>query len=231
MTITCIVPFFNERDRILKVMDEVVKIKGITQIIVVDDGSTDGTTKQVKEHYPNFTVIHNKKNLGKSDAIVAGLTKADGNYILLLDADLQNLVYKEIENGIAAIKKDKNIDMIIFNRINAPLLVKLSRGAILTCGQRIIKKEYLLQTLSLYKPKGYEIEFALNQYMMDKQKQVYWMPITASNTKSTKKRGFRKGIKKIVKMHMDIFGYLGLYNALKQVLFFCKTEYTTNHYK
>ena len=58
--------------------------------------------------------------------------------------------------------------MIIFNRINAPLIVKLSRGAILTCGQRIIKKEYLLQTLSLYKPKGYEIEFALNQYMMDR---------------------------------------------------------------
>jgi glycosyltransferase involved in cell wall biosynthesis len=225
MTFTCIIPFFNERDRILNVLDEVVKIKSVNQILLVDDGSTDGTAEQVKKHYPNLSIIYNKKNLGKSEAIAGGLKIAKGDYIILLDADLQNFLYKEIEDGITAIKKDKNIDMIIFNRINAPFIVKLSRGSILTCGQRIIKKEALVQTFSLYKPKGYQIEFALNQYMMDKQKEVYWMPISAGNTKSTEKRGFSKGMQKIIRMHIEIFGYLGIYNAFKELLFFCRKEY------
>ncbi len=225
MLITCIIPFFNERDRILEVLDEVVKVKAINQILLVDDGSTDGSAKQVKEKYPKLTILHNKKNLGKTEAVKVGLNQAKGTHILLLDADLQEFKYKEIEKGINAIKKNTSIDMIIFNRIKSPFIVRVSRGAILTCGQRILKKEDFLQTLSLYKPKGYELEFALNQYMMDEQKKVYWLPISAINTKSTKKRGFNKGTQKIIRMHIEIFGYLGLYNALKEFLFFCKEEY------
>lgn len=225
MIITCIIPFFNERDRILNILDGVVKIKGIDQILLVDDGSTDETSEQVKEHYPNLTIIHNSKNLGKAEAITVGLKEAKGNYILLLDADLKYFHYKEIENAIIAVKKNTTIDMIIFNRINSSLWIRTLRGAILTSGQRIIKKEELLQTLSRYKPKGYQIEVALNKYMMDKQKNVYWMPISAVNTPSTEKRGFNKGIQKIIHMHIAMFEYLGFYNALKELLFFCRKEY------
>ncbi len=224
MTITCIIPFFNERDRIIKVLNEAIKIKDINQILLVDDGSTDGTTEQIKQRYPNIAILHNKKNLGKAQAIGIGLNHAKGEYILLLDADLQGLKYQEVEKGIDVIK-NTSIDMIIFKRINPPFIARMSRGAILISGQRIIKKEDLLQTLSLYKPKGYEIEFALNQYMMDKQKQVYWMPISASNTRSTKKLGFSKGMQKILHMHKEIFRYLGLSNTIKQLLFFCRKEY------
>lgn len=228
MIVTCLIPFFNERDRILNVLDEVVKVKALGQILLIDDGSTDGSAEQVKEKYPKLTILHNKKNLGKTEAVSVGLRHAKGAYILLLDADLQELKYKEIEKGINAIKKNQKIDMIIFNRIKSSFIVKISRGAVLTCGQRIIQKEDLLQTLSLYKPKGYELEFALNQYMMDNQKKVYWLPLSAFNTKSTEKQGFNKGTQKIIHMHMEIFNYLGLYNALKEFLFFCKEEYEIN---
>lgn len=225
MTITCLIPFFNERDRILKVLDGVVKMKDIDQILLVDDGSTDGTAKQVKEYYPNLTIIHNKKNLGKTETIAVGLKDAKGKYILLLDADLQHFQYKEIEKGIDAIKKNTSIDMIIFNRIKSSFIIRALRGAILTSGQRIVKKEELLKTLFLYKPKGYEIELALNQYMIDKQKKVYWIPISAINTSSTKKRGFNKGMQKNIRMYGEMFGYLGFYNAFKELLFFCRKEY------
>lgn len=225
MTITCIIPFFNERDRIVKVLDEVVKIKDINQILVVDDGSTDGTAEQVKQYYSNIAILHNKKNLGKTEAITTGLNHAKSEYILLLDADLQRLNHQELEKGLDVIRKDTSVDMIILKRIDPPLIVKLSRGAILISGQRLIKKGDLLLALDLYKPRGYELEFALNQYMMDKQKQVYWMPLSVSNTRSTRKLGYGKGMQKIIQMHKDIFQYLGLSKTLKQFLFFCKEEY------
>jgi glycosyltransferase involved in cell wall biosynthesis len=42
-TIACLIPFFNEQHRILTVLSEAVKIKGIDQILLIDDGSTDET--------------------------------------------------------------------------------------------------------------------------------------------------------------------------------------------
>ena len=225
MTITCLIPFFNERGRILKVLDEVSKIKSIDQLLLIDDGSTDGAAGQVKKYFPHLTIIQNGRNLGKSEAIAVGLEKAHGDYILLLDGDLKKLNHKEIENGIASVKTDNTIDMIIFNRINSSLFIRALRGAILTSGQRIIKKEELLQTLSLYKPTGYQLEFALNQSMMNKKKKVYWMPISAVNTPQTEKRGFREGLQRIISIHQEMFGYLGFYHALKNLLFFCKDEY------
>lgn len=225
MTITCIIPFFNERDRILKVLGEVLKINGIDQILLVDDGSTDGTSEQVKKHFPNLTIIHNSKNLGKTEAVILGLEKAKGDYILLLDADLKHLIHQEIENALAVFRRNSDIDMIIFNRVNSSLFIRTLRGAILTCGQRIIKKEDLLQALYHYQPKGYQLEFALNRYMMDKQKKVYWMPISAVNTPQTEKRGVNTGIQKIIHIHIEMFGYLGFYSALKELLFFCRKEY------
>jgi glycosyltransferase involved in cell wall biosynthesis len=224
-TFTCIIPFFNEKDGILNVLDEVVKIKDIDQLLLVDDGSTDESAEKVKKHYPQLKIIRNKNNLGKSEALAAGLEKANGQYVILLDADLKQLYASEVEKAIKAVRKDPVIDMIIFNRLNASFLVKTLRGATLISGQRIIKKEELLLALSFYKPKGYQVEVALNQYMMDKQKKVYWMPISVLNTPSTKKRGLIKGLKKIINMHIAMFLYIGFFNAFRQFFFFCKREY------
>jgi glycosyltransferase involved in cell wall biosynthesis len=164
-------------------------------------------------------------NQGKTEAVVSGLKKAKGTHILLLDSDLQDLQYKGIENAISAIKKDKTIDMIILRRTKTPVGIKVRFYDVLLCGQRVVKKDDLLKTLSLYRPKSYQLEFALNQYMFDKHKNVYWMPLSFKNTWSTKKMGVIQGIYKILDMHIDIIAYIGLYNMIRQVLFFGKREY------
>src|SRR5438270_9911648 len=215
MTFTCIIPFFNERDRILKVLDAVVRIKGIDEIICADDGSIDGTADIVKQHYPHILIVHNEKNFGKTEAVKVALQRAKGTHILLLDADLQNLQYKNVEKAIAAVKKDNSIDMIILRRVKTPFGVKVLFYDVLLCGQRIVKKEDLLKTLSLYRPKGYELELALNQYMLTKHKNVYWMPFSFANTWSTKKMSFILGIYKIFQMSLDVsIVYIGLHNTI-----------------
>lgn len=226
LTLTCIIPFFNERDRILKVLEAVAQIKGIDEIICADDGSTDETSDLMKQHYPHISIVHNKKNLGKTEAVKLALQHATGTYILLLDADLQNLQYKVVENAIAAVKEDTKIDMIILRRVKNPFGDKGHFYGVLLCGQRILRKEDLLKTLDLYQPHGYELEFALNQYMLDKHKNVYWMPLSFINTWSTKKMGVIQGIYKIFHMSFGVsIGYVGLYNTVKQLLLFCRKEY------
>ena len=78
--------------------------------------------------------------LASQGAILEGLKHAKGNLILLLDADLRNLNYIEINNAIKAIEETPDIDMLILRRIKAPLFVKITRGDVLSTGERIVKR-------------------------------------------------------------------------------------------
>jgi glycosyltransferase involved in cell wall biosynthesis len=137
MTITCIIPFFNERERISKVLDGVIKIKGLDEILLVDDGSTDRSVELVRKHYPKLTIIRNSKNLGKTEAIAVGLKRTISTHVLLLDADLQNFQYKEVEKAVFAVKNNPTVDMIILKRNNK----RLFRANTLISGERILQKK------------------------------------------------------------------------------------------
>lgn len=219
--ITCLIPFYNEGDRILKVLEQVIKIREINEIFCVNDGSTDNTSELVKKNYPDIKIINLPQNLGKSEAVNEGLQYSKDEYILLIDADLRNLDPKEIANAINKILNNSNVYMIVLRRINAPFFMRFIRGDILVPGERILRKEDLQKILSS-KPKGYQLEFAINKYMLDNNKSVYWMPSSALNTYPNMKFGILKGLKKTILMNVNIVSYLGFFNYLKQVLFFCR---------
>lgn len=222
MKVSCIIPFFNEGERIGKVLDQVVKIKSIDEIICVDDGSTDEASEFVKKQYPKIKIIVNPKNSGKTGAIKAGLNTAKGEYVLLLDADLRDFDYREVERAVHKML-EKHVDMIILRRIYALLTLKLVRGDILISGDRILKKTMLEKILQ--KPvKRFQLEFAINQYMFDNKKHVYWMPSSARNTYKFNKYGYLRGWFEMIAVSIDIISYLGMRDYLRQVLFFCRKE-------
>jgi len=221
---TCIIPIYNEDERILKVLDEILNIKSINEIICINDGSTDNTLELIKNYYPTIKLVSYSKNLGKTGAVRKGIQVSTGNFILLLDGDLQNFNYQEIENGIINIYKNTLTDMIIFRRFNASWNIKLLRGDILVSGERILRKKDLKKIINIQKPEGYQLEFAINKYMMVNNKSVYWMPSSALNTWPTTKFGFIKGMLKIIKMNMNILIYLGFANYIKQLLFFSRKK-------
>jgi len=93
MKLSIIIPAFNEE----KTIEEVVKkVENISlpigrEIIVVNDGSTDGTANVLRELKGrfNFTLIEHQKNMGKGAAIRTGLKAATGDFVIVQDADLE----------------------------------------------------------------------------------------------------------------------------------------------
>jgi glycosyltransferase involved in cell wall biosynthesis len=92
MTVSVIIPVYNEHDTIAIVLDRVMAC-GIApvEVIVVDDGSTDGTGELLEslDQRATLRVFRHAKNRGKGAAIATALTHATGDVIVIQDADLE----------------------------------------------------------------------------------------------------------------------------------------------
>jgi len=88
--LTFIIPVYNEIKTIEKLIKKILKLNIKKQIIIIDDGSNDGT-EQILRKYKNLLdklIIH-KKNLGKGAAIKSGQKHVKGKYVAIQDADLE----------------------------------------------------------------------------------------------------------------------------------------------
>ena len=87
--VTAIVSAFNEDENIEDTINSLKQIDGITEIITVNDGSTDNTLETLKK-IENIKIVHNVVNYGKGHAIKSALPHVTNNYVLLVDADLKS---------------------------------------------------------------------------------------------------------------------------------------------
>ena len=91
--LSVIIPVFNEKNTIgtviQKVLDAQLPNEWVKEVIIVNDGSTDGTTESLKNLDSRCRVITAAKNGGKGAALKDGLAAATGEYILIQDADLE----------------------------------------------------------------------------------------------------------------------------------------------
>ncbi|MCK5862629.1 MAG: glycosyltransferase family 2 protein [Candidatus Hydrogenedentes bacterium] len=96
--ISIIVPVYNEIDNLKILLDSINNTLAELshcqhECIFVNDGSTDGTREelnQLAENIHTLHVVHLAQNYGQSAALIAGLRRARGEYIITLDGDLQN---------------------------------------------------------------------------------------------------------------------------------------------
>jgi len=90
--LTIIIPVYNEKKTIRRIINKVIRIKNLKkQIIIVDDGSTDGTTEILKtiSNQNIYKIIYSKNNMGKGHAIKLAQSHVHGEFVIIQDADLE----------------------------------------------------------------------------------------------------------------------------------------------
>jgi glycosyltransferase involved in cell wall biosynthesis len=90
--VSVIIPVFNERSTVVPTVQAVLAVHEADEIVIVDDGSTDGTRDlypAIKELDESIRVILHDENLGKGAAVRTGFANAEGDIFLIQDADLE----------------------------------------------------------------------------------------------------------------------------------------------
>ncbi|MBU0715897.1 MAG: glycosyltransferase family 2 protein [Verrucomicrobia bacterium] len=89
--LSVVMPVYNEKNTILKIIDKVLKLDMVKELIIVDDGSTDGTRDILKGARPDPRVkmMFHEKNSGKGAALRTGFKAATGDIVTVQDADLE----------------------------------------------------------------------------------------------------------------------------------------------
>lgn len=97
MDISIIIPLFNEKESLPELVSWIDRVMNANhysyEVIMVDDGSTDGSWKtilELKEKFPAIKGIQFRRNYGKSAALYCGFKKAEGDVVFTMDADLQD---------------------------------------------------------------------------------------------------------------------------------------------
>src|SRR5512134_2419368 len=109
MNLSVIIPVYNEVEHIRETVKRVQSTRLVKEIIIVDDGSQDGTRSILQEldGKKKVRVILHERNRGKGAAVVTGLRAAKGDILLIQDADLEYdprdypILLKPIEEGLA----------------------------------------------------------------------------------------------------------------------------------
>lgn len=98
MSVSIVIPAFNEEATVEDVIKVVKKLDIVNEVIVVDDGSTDDTASIAEKAGAN--VIRHATNSGKGAALKTGFKSSSGDIVAFIDADLKNLTSNQVEKII-----------------------------------------------------------------------------------------------------------------------------------
>ena len=110
MTYTLIIPIYNEQRTLPKLLKRLDRLDNEIEIIIVDDGSNDGTELMLK-NYNRFNIIRNNSNIGKGASIRKGIKSAKNQNIILIDGDLE-IDINNIPDLISKYEKSNNDALI-----------------------------------------------------------------------------------------------------------------------
>ena len=171
MDISIIVPSFNERESLPELCSWIDRVmsshKFSYEVIIVDDGSTDGTwdeVKKISKSNPNIHAICFRRNYGKSAALYCGFEKAQGEVVFTMDADLQDSpdelpemyrMIKEEDYDIVSGWKEKRKDNALTKNLPSKLYNATARCITgiklhdMNCGLKAYKKE-VVKSIEVY---------------------------------------------------------------------------------
>jgi glycosyltransferase involved in cell wall biosynthesis len=198
LKLTVVIPCYNEVNSIQPVLQRVIEVGLADEILIVDDGSTDGTRDllaQIEaENLPGIRVIYHDRNQGKGAALVTGFRQATGDILLIQDADFEYdpreypILLKPLQEGIAQVvygsrflggpRKAMNFWNMVANKI-LTLSTNILYNAILsdmeTC-YKVFRAE-VVKDMTI-RARGFEFEPEFTAKVLKKGIRIYEVPIS-----------------------------------------------------
>lgn len=202
-----VIPAFNEAGKIGRVLTVLKQVDCLGEIIVVDDGSTDGTLQEISglaEEDARIHIICHVRNLGKGEAVFTGWHASRASILLLLDADLYGLKPSHIQDLILPVIEGK-ADMTIGQFKHGSWRSDFSHW--LTpwlSGQRCIRSDLLAQ-VSRQAASGYGFETALTVAARQNEWRCRRVPLWGVwHIPSESRRGLLWGLRTRTRMYGQI---------------------------
>lgn len=213
-TVSCLIPAWNEAARIGPVLTATIGHPLLTETIVIDDGSTDGTADLAAKL--GSLVLRQPKNGGKSRAVARGLSEAKGQIVLLLDADLQGLTPSHVTGLLSPLFTGQASASISLRR-NAPLPWRLI-GLDYISGERAMPRALLLPHLDrIAQLRGFGLEVFLNDLWIDEALPIAVVPLDIQSPMKATKHGLLRGAAGDLRMMADILRSAGPLRPLRQI--------------
>lgn len=174
MKTTAIICVYNEESTVENVV-ALVSNYFFSEVIVVNDGSTDKTDsilKEIKEYY-NFEYIILPKNKGKGFAMAKGIEKAKGDVIMFIDADLSNIQDNHFTELLTPILNNK-ADMVLGQPTETLIDSSINPFKSFT-GQRALKKSDILPLTEKMKNSRFGVETLINLYYQSENKNIKYV--------------------------------------------------------
>ena len=200
--VTAVVAAYNEAARIGVVLDVLTTYDGFDEVVVVDDGSTDGTGAAVSA-YP-VTYLRLEPNQGKGHAMDVGVLHASTDLIFFADADIVGLTHEMIRETVKPVL-DGACEMFILMRNRKIYYLHMLMTFIpLLGGERALTKDLWLRLPDRYKDR-FRIEAGLNFYAIYYGGGLKYRVFQGiSQTVKESKFGFWEGLVRRFKMFRDV---------------------------
>lgn len=204
--VAAIIPAYNEEKTIGGVIDAVRRSRVVDEIIVVSDGSTDGTAQVARAR--GARVLELKRNLGKGGAMKVGFDHCTADIILFLDADLVGLrssqvreLLRPVQEGVAPM----TLGVFAGGRVATDLAQAV---APFLSGQRAVRRE-VLESIPDLELARFGVEIALTRHIRKTGLSVHKVPLRyVTHRMKEEKLGLVKGLAARARMYWEIMRIL-----------------------
>ena len=221
--VSVIIPCYNEKERIIPVIEGVIKSDLVREIIVVDDGSEKETVETLKTLPKEALVLRHEKNKGKAQAMKTGLLAAKGDVVVFVDADLKSFTADHLRLLCEPVLLGK-CDMSIGVREKDVLYARIFKLSAAFGGERAFDRKKLIENINLFQSGGYLAEADFNMYFLRNGKVEKVFLKGVGQASKLKKVGLR-GMDKRVRMSMEIINHLGWREFINQLVTINRLKY------